>query len=153
VFSLDYDGTDGEAFWSADIHYPLATFRDATVSVFGGWGGLNSGAIAASGPRLGAAFTYQLAFGDRTTPIYFTGSLSSPLLRGIWAPREGGAPFYLWTYHAGVGWRAGQLNLEAGYRGAVAERRVGTPDLTVMRWDGYYVSLIYQWPQASHGPP
>jgi hypothetical protein len=153
VLALDYDGADMEAFWSADVHYPVGRFRDGTVSAFVGWGGLSSGAIAASGPRLGAAFTYQLAFGDRTTPIYFTGSLSSPLLRGIWAPREGGAPFYLWTYHAGVGWRTGQLNLEAGYRGAVVERRVGTPDLTVMRWDGYYVSLRYQWPQASHGPP
>ena len=68
------------------------------------------------------------------------------LLRGVWAPREGGAPFYLWTYHAGVGWRAGRLNFEAGYRGAVAERRVGTPNLTVMRWDGYYLSLLYGFP-------
>jgi len=146
ALTLDYDGAEGEAFWSADVHYPLARFRDGTVWVFGGWGGLRSGAIAASGPRLGAAFDYRLAFGDRTTPFYFSGSLSSPLLRGIWAPREGGAPFYLWTYHAGGGWRGGGLSLEAGYRGAVAERRVGTPDLTVMRWDGYYLSLSYGFP-------
>ena|GEM_PF-952710 len=143
VLTLDYDGAEGEAFWSVDAHYPLARFRDGTVWVSAGWGGLNSGAVAASGPRLGAAFDYRLAFGDRTTPLYVTGALSSPLLRGIWAPREGGAPFYLWTYHAGVGWRAGRFNVEAGYRGAVAERRVGTPDLTVLRWDGYYVSLLY----------
>ncbi|MDR7452035.1 MAG: capsule assembly Wzi family protein [Armatimonadota bacterium] len=143
ALTFDYDGAEGEAFWSAEVHYPVARFRDGAVSVFAGWGGLTSGTVAASGPRLGAAFDYRLAFGDRTTPLYVSGSLSSPLLRGIWAPREGGAPFYLWTYYAGLGWRAGRFNLEAGYRGAVAERRVGTPELTVMRWDGYYVSLQY----------
>lgn len=73
LLTLDYDGTGEEAFWSADVRYPLARLRDGTISVFAGWGGLSSGTIAASGPRLGAAFDYRLAFGNRTTPLYITG--------------------------------------------------------------------------------
>lgn len=36
VLTLDYDGADGETFWSADVHYPVGRFRDGTISVFGG---------------------------------------------------------------------------------------------------------------------
>jgi len=101
--------------------------------------------ITAVGPRLGVNFFYQFAPGGKGTPLYLAGELSSPLLRGIWASLEGGAPIYYWTYNLGVGWRSpGGWQVEAGYRGAVAAWRVDTPDQTTLSWDGLYASLIFR---------
>lgn len=153
ILSLAYDvvGQGEEAFWSADLHYPIAQFEHGAVSVFAGVGGLTyrgeSGGttrrFSFSGPRLGAAFTYRLTLNNVATPFYFTGEISSPALRAILAPREGGGPFYLWTYNVGAGWRGRSgISLEVGYRGAAATWRVGTPDLTHLRWDGFYLALL-----------
>jgi hypothetical protein len=151
LFSYDVGG--GQAFWSVDLHYPLAQFEHGGLTLFAGWGGLTRhGALGGtirdlnlSGPRLGADFVYQFAPGGVGTPLYFTGELSSPLLRGIWAPREGNAPFYYWTYNLGAGWQFQDTShLEAGYRGAVAVWRDQTPDMTILYWDGFYLQLSVQ---------
>ncbi len=151
--SFSYDAGGGQAFWSVDLHYPLARFEHGAFSVFGGWGGLiRHGVLGAAvqdlnvaGPRLGADFIYQFAPGGVGTPFYLTGELSSPLLRGIWAPREGGAPFYYWTYNLGAGWQfQGRSRLEAGYRGAVAVWRDETPNRTILYWDGFYLQVSFQ---------
>jgi hypothetical protein len=151
--SLSYDAGGGQAFWSVDLHYPLAQFEHGGFTVFGGWGGLTrhgvlGGAVrdlTLAGPRLGADFIYQFAPGGVGTPVYLAGELSSPLLRGIWAPREGNAPFYYWTYNLGAGWhfRDG-ARLEAGYRGAVAVWRDETPERTILYWDGFYLQVSFQ---------
>jgi hypothetical protein len=150
--SMSYDAGAGQAFWSVDLRYPLAQFEHGRISVFAGWGGLTrhgvlGGAVTdlnLSGPRLGADFVYQFAPGGVGTPLYVAGELSSPLLRGIWAPREGGAPFYYWTYDLGAGWqfRDGP-RLEAGYRGAVAVWRDQTPEMTILYWDGFYLQMSF----------
>jgi hypothetical protein len=151
--SLSYDAGGGQTFWSVDLHYPLAQFEHGGFSVFGGWGGLTRhGTLGStirdlnlSGPRLGADFVYQFAPAGVGTPLYFTGELSSPLLRGIWAPREGNAPFYYWTYNLGAGWQFQDASrLEAGYRGAVAVWRDQTPDMTILYWDGLYLLVSFQ---------
>jgi hypothetical protein len=151
--SLSYDAGDAQAFWSADLHHPLARLQHGTVSVFAGWGGLTRhGALGGtiqdltlSGPRLGAEFFYQLAPAGKGTPLYFVGQLSSPLLRGIWAPLEGGAPFFYWTYEFGAGWQfQSGWRLEAGYRGAVAVWRDLTPNKTILYWDGLYLLASFQ---------
>ncbi len=151
--SFSYDTGGGQAFWSVDLHYPLAQFEHAGLTVFVGWGGLTrhgmlGGTIrdlTLSGPRLGADFVYQFAPAGVGTPLYFTGELSSPLLRGIWAPQEGNAPFYYWTYNLGAGWQFQDASrLEAGYRGAVAVWRDQTPDMTILYWDGFYLQLSVQ---------
>ncbi len=149
--ALDVAGQGEQAFWSADLHYPLAQFEHGAVSVFAGVGGLTyRGELGGTtrllsfwGPRLGAAFTYRLTLNNVTTPFYFTGEISSPPLRAILAPREGGGPFYLWTYDLGVGWRGRSgISLQAGYRGAAATWRVATPDQTSLRWDGFYLAFF-----------
>ncbi len=151
--SLSYDVGGGQAFWSADLHYPLAQFEHGGLTLFAGWGGLTrygplGGTIRylnLSGPRLGADFVYQFAPAGVGTPLYFTGELSSPLLRGIWAPQVGNAPFYYWTYNLGAGWYFQDASrLEAGYRGAVAVWRDQTPDMTILYWDGFYLQLSFQ---------
>jgi hypothetical protein len=151
--SLSYDVGGGQAFWSVNLHYPLAQFEHGGLTLFAGWGGLTRhGALGGtirdlnlSGPRLGADFVYRFAPGGVGTPLYFTGELSSPLLRGIWAPREGNAPFYYWTYNLGAGWQFQDASrLEAGYRGAVAVWRDQTPDMTILYWDGFYLQLSFQ---------
>ena len=153
VASFSYDAGGAQAFWSADLHYPLARFQHGSMSVFTGWGGVTRHGVLGgtirdltlSGPRLGAEFFYQLAPGGVGTPVYFAGQLSSPLLRGIWAPLEGGAPFYYWTYDIGAGWQFGSgWRLEAGYRGAVAVWRDMTPDKTTLYWDGLYLLVSIQ---------
>jgi hypothetical protein len=150
--SLSYDVGGGQAFWSVDLHYPLAQFEDGGLTVFAGWGGLTRhGALGGmirdlnlSGPRLGADFVYQFAPAGVGTPLYLTGELSSPLLRGIWAPQEGNAPFYYWTYNLGAGWQFQDASrLEAGYRGAVAVWRDQTPNMTILYWDGFYLQLSF----------
>lgn len=148
-----YDAGGGQAFWSVDFHYPLARFEHGRLSVFAGWGGLTRHGmfgstvrdLTLSGPRLGADFGYQFAPGGVDTPLYVTGELSSPLLRGIWAPQVDNAPFYYWTYHLGAGWQfqAGS-RIEAGYRGAVAVWRDQTPELTILYWDGLYLQVSFQ---------
>jgi hypothetical protein len=151
--ALSYDVGGGQVFWSVDLHYPLAQFEHGAFSVFGGWGGLTRHGILGSavrdltlaGPRLGADFIYQFAPGGVGTPLYLTGELSSPLLRGIWAPREGNAPFYYWTYNLGAGWHLRDgARLEAGYRGAVAVWRDETPERTILYWDGFYLQVSLQ---------
>jgi hypothetical protein len=151
--SFSYDVGGAQAFWSADFHYSLARFQHGAVSVFAGWGGLTRHGVLGgtvrdltlSGPRLGAEFFYQFAPGGTGTPVYFAGQLSSPLLRGIWAPLEGGAPFYYWTYDIGAGWQSGSgWRLEAGYRGAVAVWRDMTPEKTTLYWDGLYLQVSFQ---------
>ncbi len=148
--SFSYDVGGGQAFWSVDLHYPLAQFEHGGFTLFAGWGGLTRhGALGGtirdlnlSGPRLGADFVYQFAPAGVGTPLYFKGELSSPLLRGIWAPREGNAPFYYWTYNLGAGWQFQNASrLEAGYRGAVAVWRDQTPDMTILYWDGFYLQV------------
>ncbi len=151
VASFAYEAGSEQAFWSVNLHYPLAQFQHGGVSVFAGWGALTRRGelggtvrdLTLAGPRLGAEVFYQFAPGGMGTPLYFAGQLSSPLLRGIWAPSEGGAPFYYWTYDAGVGWQFRDgFRLEVGFRGAVAVWRDETPDKTILRWDGLYVSVI-----------
>jgi hypothetical protein len=151
--SLSYDTGGGQIFWELDLHYPLAQFEHGGFSVFAGWGGLTrhgvlGGAVrdlTLAGPRLGADFIYQFAPGGVGTPLYLTGELSSPLLRGIWAPREGNAPFYYWTYNLGAGWQLRDgVRLEAGYRGAVAVWRDETPERTILYWDGFYLQVSFQ---------
>jgi capsule assembly protein Wzi len=151
--SFSYDTGGGQAFWSVDLHYPVAQFEHGGLTMFAGWGGLTrhgmlGGTIrdlTLSGPRLGADFVYQFAPAGMGTPFYFTGELSSPLLRGIWAPQEGNAPFYYWTYNLGAGWQFQDASrLEAGYRGAVAVWRDQTPDMTILYWDGVYLQLSFQ---------
>jgi len=148
--SFSYDAGDEQAFWSVDLHYPLAQFEHGGISVFAGWGGLRRHGMLGgvvrdlnlSGPRLGADFIYQFAPGGVGTPLYLSGELSSPLLRGIWAPLEGGAPFYYWTYNLGVGWQFRDgLRFEVGYRGAAAVWRADTPDMTTLYWDGLYAAV------------
>jgi hypothetical protein len=151
--SLSYDVGGGQAFWSVDLHYPLVQFEHGRLTLFAGWGGLTRHGVLGgtirdlnlSGPRLGADFVYQFAPAGVGTPLYFTGELSSPLLRGIWAPREGNAPFYCWTYNLGAGWQFQDASyLEAGYRGAVAVWRDQTPEMTILYWDGIYLQLSFQ---------
>jgi hypothetical protein len=151
--SLSYDAGGGQAFWSVDLHYPLAQFEHGGFTVFGGWGGLTrhgvlGGAVrdlTLAGPRLGADFIYQFAPGGVGTPLYLTGELSSPLLRGIWAPREGNAPFYYWTYNLAAGWQLRDgARLEAGYRGTVAVWRDETPERTILYWDGLYLQVSFK---------
>jgi hypothetical protein len=151
--SLTYDAGGGQAFWSVDFHYPLAHFEHGKFTLFAGWGGLTRHGVLGgtirdlnlSGPRLGADFVYQFAPAGVGTPLYFSGELSSPLLRGIWAPQEGNAPFYYWTYNLGAGWQfQDAARIEAGYRGAVAVWRDQTPDMTILYWDGFYLQLSIQ---------
>jgi len=150
--SFAYEAGSEQTLWSVDLRYPLAQFQNGAISVFGGWGGLTRRGvlggtardITVSGPRLGAEFSYQLAPGGVGTPFYVAGELSSPLLRGIWAPHESGAPFYYWTYNVGAGWqfRSG-LQLEIGYRGAAAVWRADTPEMTFLYWDGFYLQVSF----------
>ncbi len=151
--SFSYDMGGGQAFWSVDLHYPLAQFEHGGLTLFAGWGGLTRHGtlggmirdLTLSGPRLGADFVYQFAPAGVGTSLYFTGELSSPLLRGIWAPQEGNAPFYYWTYNLGAGWQFQEASrLEAGYHGAVAVWRDQTPDMTILYWDGVYLQLSFQ---------
>ena len=75
--SLSYDAGGGQAFWSVDLHYPLAQFQHGGFTVFGGWGGLTrhgvlGGAVrdlTLAGPRLGADFIYQFAPGGGGHPL------------------------------------------------------------------------------------
>ena len=148
--ALDVAGQREQVFWSADLHYPLAQFENGAISVLGGVGGLTyrgemggtTRILSLWGPRLGAAITYRLTLHNVATPLYFTGEISSPLLRAILSPQEGGGQFHLWTYNLGVGWR-GQpgISLQAGYRGAAAIWRDNTPDRTFLRWDGFYAAF------------
>jgi hypothetical protein len=150
--SFAYEAGSEQTLWSVDLRYPLAQFQNGAISVFSGWGGLTRRGvlggtardITVSGPRLGAEFSYQLAPGGVGTPFYVAGELSSPLLRGIWAPQESGAPFYYWTYNVGAGWqfRSG-LQLEIGYRGAAAVWRADTPEMTFLYWDGFYLQVSF----------
>jgi hypothetical protein len=144
--ALDVAGRE-QVFWSADLHYPLAQFESGAISVLGGVGGLTyrgelggtTRLLSLWGPRLGAAGAYRLTLNNAATPLYFTGEISSPLLRGVLSPQEGGGRFHLWTYNVGIGWRGPSgISLQAGYRGAAAIWRDNTPDKTFLRWDGYY---------------
>lgn len=152
-FAFDASADGSSSFWSADWHYPIARFEHGAISIFAGWGGFRyrgqlggtTQTFSLSTPRLGGAFSYRLSLNNMKTPIYFMGELASPPLRAILAPREGGAPFYLWTYKLGAEWRPNSgLSLEAGYRGVAALWRVGTPDATTLNWSGFYVSASWQ---------
>jgi hypothetical protein len=149
--TFSYDSGGGQAFWSVDLHYPLAQFEHGIISVFAGWGGLTRHGMLAgtvqdltlSGPRLGVDFFYQLAPGGVGTPFYLNGELSSPPLRANWSPSVGGLPFFYWTYNLGAGWQfANGLQVEAGYRGAAAVWGDLTPQKTILYWDGFYASVI-----------
>jgi hypothetical protein len=153
--SLAYEAGSAQAFWSVDLHYPVARFEHGALSVFAGWGGLTrhgtlGGTIrdlTVAVPRLGADFFYQFAPGGVGTPLYITGELASPLRRGPpgEAPLITGpdAPFYYWTYNVGAGWQfPGGWQLEGGYRGAVAVWQAHTATETKLYWDGFYASLI-----------
>jgi len=150
---LGYDALapGGQAFWSADLRYPVAAFEHGSVGLIAGWGGLRvraelGGAIrevASSGPRVGGEFTYRVALDGRVTPLYLRGEIAS----GIWSTQEAGGwrPFYLWTYGVGAGWiLPSGASVEAGYRGAAAVWRVGTAEQTTIRWDGLYVGLAFR---------
>jgi hypothetical protein len=149
-FTYEAGQPAGNAFWAADLHYPIWEPEYGTLSLLAGWGGMSyqgelGGAVrtlSLSTPRLGAAFYYRPVVNGAPAPFYLAGEIASPPLRAILAPREGGAPFYLWTYTIGGGWRTvSGLTLEAGYRGAVATWRVGLPEQTFLRWSGFYLTL------------
>jgi len=149
-FSLDYGASGENAFWAADLHYPLWEPEYGTLSLLAGWGGVSyrgelGGTVrtlSLSTPRLGAAFYYRPVVDGAPAPFYLTGEIASPPLRAVLAPWEGGAPFTLWTYKVGAGWRmAPGLVLEAGYRGAVATWRAGLPEQTFLRWSGFYLTF------------
>lgn len=153
ALSLNYDAAPGQTFWSGDLHYPLAQFQNGAVWILGGWGGLRyegelGGAnrqLMPSGPRLGAAVLYEVSPGGKPSPLHLKAEISSPFLRGWFAPREGGAPFYLWTYSAGIEWQSTRRwTVEVGYRGAAAIWRVGTAEQTNIQWGGLYFGVSYR---------
>ncbi len=150
--AVSYDGGDGQVFWSADFHYPLAQLRDGAVTIFAGWGGVTfSGqvggttrSLGVSQPRVGAAFSYYLTFGDDRTPLYLTGEIAAPPLRGLWFSNASDRLSYAWTYFLGAGFRTQSgLAFEAGYRGGAAAWQEATPNQTYIRWDGVYFSLLF----------
>ncbi len=150
--AVSYDSGDGQVFWSADLHYPLAQFRDGAITIFAGWGGVTfsgelGGAtrnLGVSQPRVGAAFSYYLTFNDDRTPLYLTGEIAGPPLRAFWGSAASDRLSYAWTYFLGVGVRSGSgLAFEAGYRGVAAAWQEATPNQTYIRWDGVYISLLF----------
>lgn len=148
VLALAYDtaSSGDQAFWSADLHYPIGQFEHGRVAVFAGWGGLQfrgvlggtNRNISTAGVRVGAEFYYRLTVQNTLTPFYFTGQIASSSLTG---PES--QPIYLWTYSlaAGTQLKSG-LSFEAGYRGAAARWRSDVSGDTFLRWDGMYLALV-----------
>lgn len=151
--AIAYDTSGDHTFWSADLHYPIAQFRDGTVTILGGWGGISyngllggaARSLSVSQPRLGAAFSYHLTFNDDRTPFYITGEIASPPLRYWWGSSSADRLSYAWTYALGAGYQLGSgLVLEAGYRGGAAAWQEATPNQTYLRWDGLYITLAFR---------
>lgn len=146
VLAYDADWAGQQAFWSADIHYPLPLFRHGTVSLFAGLGGVRfngmlDGAPQTVGvvdPRFGMEMSYRLALNDAATPLYLRGSVSTN-------QRGHMTPLSLWTYSLGLGWSGRGLGVEAGYRGAAGLWQDTKPqERTYLWWEGFYVSLSFR---------
>ncbi len=145
-FSIAYDGTSqgNQMLWSADLRYPVMEFVHGTVSLLGGWEGIQfTGSFGSapraavfSGPRLGADFYFRIAPNGDVTPLYFVSQITSNF-------RENLSSLYHWTYHLGLGWVLNGLSLEAGYRGAAVVWEPGASNQTFVRWDGLYVSVSF----------
>ncbi len=140
-------------FWSADFKYPVMEFRDGTVSVLGGWGGLRftgglggtPQTIVHSAPRLGADFYYRLTLDDTVTPFYFVGQITSDMGK-ITATilNRPLPPILFFTYALGVGWSLNGITVEAGYRGVAAVWQPDGTNQTYLRWDGLYLSMNFR---------
>jgi len=153
--SLAYDVSSqgDQMFWSADLSYPVMEFRDGTVWILGGWGGLQfTGSLGGTpqpvvhnAPRLGADFLYRLTLNDTPTPFYFIGQVTSDLGKATSAILARPMPQILFfTYTLGVGWSQNGVAVEAGYRGVGAVWQPEGPNQTSLRWDGLYLSMIFR---------